>query len=258
MALCGSTDTADGKPCENHGGPRASSHGRRTARPRTTASVRRSSGTARRSRASSRAPATPPAARAQSLWSAPAPTYGRRSQEPPPAPSRREQERDRVREAAVFCADSLSASWQAAVADRITDYAETAWKRLSRSKRKRNCKALARMAQSILKTKAMIHKEVGGIFGRASQALGASDPVQAFADELASNIPLPGEAQAVAIARGLQVAGILLCVMDGRELTKCECFIDLALAETKERVNQILVAAISDWTRLQRFTPGST
>jgi hypothetical protein len=114
------------------------------------------------------------------------------------------------------------------------------------------------MAQSILKTKAMIHKEVGGIFGRASQALGASDPVQAFADELASNIPLPGEAQAVAIARGLQVAGILLCVMDGRELTKCECFIDLALAETKERVNQILVAAISDWTRLQRFTPGST
>jgi hypothetical protein len=181
-----------------------------------------------------------------------------RRQEPPPAPSRREQKRDRVREAAVFCADSLSDSWQAAVADQITDYAQTTWERLSRSKRKRYCKALARMAQSILKTKALIHREIGGIFGRASQALGASDPVQAFADELASNIPLPGDAQAVAIARGLQVAGILLCVIDGRELTKCECFRDLALAETKERVDQILVAAMSDWTALQRFAPTPT
>jgi hypothetical protein len=268
MALCGSTDTDDGRPCTKpvrpgqrrcwlHGGARAPSHGsRRTARPRTTTSVRRSSGAARPSGASSRVPSAPPAAHAQGHWQTPAPAY--RRQEPPPAPSRREQERDRVREAAVFCADSLSDGWQAAVADRITDYAATTWERLSRSKRKRNCKALARMAQSILKTKALIHRQVGGIFGRASQALGASDPVQAFAAELASNIPLPGDAQAVAIARGLQVAGVLLCVMDGRELTKCECFIDLAKAATKERVNQILVAAMSDWTGLQRFASTPT
>jgi hypothetical protein len=45
--------------------------------------------------------------------------------------------------------------------------------------------------------------------------------------------------------------------MDGRDLSKCECFIDLALAETKERVNQILVAAMSDWTGLARFRPRS-
>jgi len=62
----------------------------------------------------------------------------------------------------------------------------------------------------------------------------------------------------IAVARGVQVAGILLCVMDGRNLSKCECFIDLALAETKERVNQILVAAMSDWTSLKKFAPGST
>jgi hypothetical protein len=196
----------------------------------------------------------------QSLWqaSAPAPTYRPQSRELSPAPTRREQEQERVREAAAFCADTLSDSWQEAVADRATDYAQSAWQRLSRSKRKRNCKALARMAQLVLKTKTLIHKEVGGAFGRVAQALGASDPVEAFVDELASNIPLPVDAQAVAIARGLQVAGILLCVMDGRELAKCECFIDLAMAETKERVSQILVAAMSNWTRLQRFAPGST
>lgn len=41
-------------------------------------------------------------------------------------------------------------------------------------------------------------------------------------------------------------------------LTECECFIDLALAETKERVNQILVASMSDWTSLKKFAPVST
>ena len=83
----------------------------------------------------------------------------------------------------MFCADTLSDSWQEAVADRAIDYAQTAWQRLSRSR------------------------------------------------------------------------GILLCVMDNRDLTKCECFIDLALAETKERVNQMLVAAMADWANLKNFAP---
>jgi hypothetical protein len=32
----------------------------------------------------------------------------------------------------------------------------------------------------------------------------------------------------------------------------------LALAETKERVNQILIAGMSDWTGLARFRPQAT
>ncbi len=159
---------------------------------------------------------------------------------------------------AVFCADTLSSSWQEAVADRATDYAQTAWQRLTRSRRKRNCKALARIARSILAAKAQLHKAIGWTFGRVAGALGAGDPAQAFAKELASNIPLPTDAKMIAAARGVQIAGILLCVMDGRDLTKCECFIDLAMAEAKERVNRILVAAMSDWTGLKRFGPGST
>jgi len=61
----------------------------------------------------------------------------------------------------------------------------------------------------------------------------------------------------IAVARGAQVAGILLCVMDNRDLARCECFIDLALAETKERLHQMLDTAMSDWTALARFTPPS-
>jgi hypothetical protein len=62
----------------------------------------------------------------------------------------------------------------------------------------------------------------------------------------------------VAVARGVQVAGILMCVTDNRDLTKCECFIDLAKAEAKERVQQMLVAAMSNWTNLARFSPNTS
>jgi len=161
-----------------------------------------------------------------------------------------------VREAAVFCADSLPDGWQQAVADRATDYAQTAWERLSRSRRKHNCKVLADIARSILAAKTQIHKAVGGLFGWAVGAFGAGDPARAFYQELMSNIPLPIDAKMIAVARGLQVAGILLCVMDGRDLAKCECFRDLALAEAKERVSHILVAAMSDWTSLKTFAAG--
>jgi hypothetical protein len=58
-----------------------------------------------------------------------------------------------------------------------------------------------------------------------------------------------------AVARGIQITGIVLCLMDGRDLTQCECFIDLALAETKERVSRILEAALSDWAKLAEFGP---
>lgn len=73
-------------------------------------------------------------------------------------------------------------------------------------------------------------------------------------EELAANIPLgPIDAKMVAVARGVQVTGIVLCLIDGRELTECRCFVDLALSETKERVKAILIAAMSDWRGLARF-----
>lgn len=150
---------------------------------------------------------------------------------------------------------SLLNGWQEAVADRINDYAQTTWQRLSRSRRKRNCKALVRIARSILEAKAQIHKAVGKLFGWAVGTLGAGDAARAFTEELITNIPLPVDAKMIAVARGVQVTGILLCVMDNRDLTECECFIDLALAETKERVKQILVAAMSDWADLAWFGP---
>ena len=138
MALCGAR-TDDGTPCENpvrspelrcwkHGGPRAPSSGqRRTTRPRTTTSTRRSS-------ASRRRPTAGRAASERIMRQAPAPAPSHWQQPaPPPPPPRHTQENERVKQAAIFCADSLSGGWQAAVAQRITDNAPTTWKRLSRS-----------------------------------------------------------------------------------------------------------------------------
>lgn len=59
------------------------------------------------------------------------------------------------------------------------------------------------------------------------------------------------------MARGLQITGILVCVVDGQDLIRCPFFIDLALAESKARVKQILVAALDDWTGLAAFRPST-
>jgi hypothetical protein len=65
------------------------------------------------------------------------------------------------------------------------------------------------------------------------------------------NIPIaPLDAKMVAVARGVQVAGIVVCVLNGQDVTHCQCFIDLAPTETKAQVKKILLAAIGDWRHL--------
>ena len=243
--------------CWRHGGPRAAaSSARRPASYRPSGSGRRrlspppDPASSWQSWGAPPPPASPPLARAAATRSA-------RTPPAPRPPSRQARQRQRVSEAAAFCADSLSGSWQEAVADRVTGYAGSAWERLRRSHRKRNCKALARLARSILEAKTRLHDLAGEAAGWGVKKMGAGGAAQAFARELASNIPLPTDAKMIAVARGVQIAGILLCVIDGRDLTKCECFTDLALAESKEQVQRILTAAMSDWTGLAQFTPST-
>jgi hypothetical protein len=61
-------------------------------------------------------------------------------------------------------------------------------------------------------------------------------------------IPLIDE-KTVVVARGLQMIGILYCLSENIPLERCPSFIDLARVETKERVKEILVPAMKDWTR---------
>jgi hypothetical protein len=114
------------------------------------------------------------------------------------------------------------------------------------------------MARFILKTKALIHTWVGKVFGWFASGLGAGDAIRAFVKELASNIPLPLDAKMIAVARSLQVAGVLLCVMDGKNLEQCDCFVALVRTETEEQVKKLLIAGMSDWAKLARFRSGDS
>ncbi|WP_341715810.1 hypothetical protein QQG74_17340 [Micromonospora sp. FIMYZ51] len=142
------------------------------------------------------------------------------------------------------------------MSERATEYVtEEVWRQLfsRRRRRRRRCKGLARLAEAILTGKRMLHNLVGAIAAWLASLLGGDRVVQAFARQLAANIPLPPDAKMVAAARGLQVTGVLLCLVNGDDLTRCQCFIDLALEETKTQVKKILLAALEDWTALAHF-----
>lgn len=165
-----------------------------------------------------------------------------------------------MRKAAEYCADVVSSdSWADAVAERASDYVgEETWHRLLRGRRKRQCKALARAADNLLAGKQEIHNALGFLAARGVRFLGGGDAVQAFTSELVAAIPLPAiDAKLIAAARGIQATGVLLCVLGDRDLTKCDCFVALALAETKARVKKILVTAMTDWPKLRTFPPAA-
>jgi hypothetical protein len=167
-----------------------------------------------------------------------------------------EKKRERVKKAASYCSDVLNDGWVDAVAERATDYVtDETWYRVFRS-RGSQCRMLARIAQRILAAKDQLHNWLGDFLAWLLSLVNVGTTAREFAGELAANIPIPPiDLKMVAVARGVQVAGIVVCVSRGEDLTKCQCFVDLALVETKTKVKKILVAAMGDWTRLAYLTP---
>lgn len=163
-------------------------------------------------------------------------------------------ERERVQAAADFCADVVAdGSWEQVVADRLTDRAGDAWQRLTRSRRRRNCKKLAQMARTILKAKDQIHQLAAELAGQAASVADVRGAALDFTRELVKRVPIgPVDAKLTATARAIQMAGIVLCLIEERPMNRCDCFIDLALAETKERVSQILETRLANWAELAR------
>lgn len=196
---------------------------------------------------------------------APGPPEHRPSPAPrPPQPPRRrtpdnltDRERRIVEEAASFCSDVLVEGWKETVADRANTYVtEPTWSKLMRRDRRR-CRLLADLAKAILAGKKALHDLVGSVTARIASFLGFTRVEQQFARELAERIPLPPDAQLVAAARGVQVAGVFVCVANNDDLMRCQCFIDLALEEAKSRVRALLIAGMDDWRDLAAFRPAS-
>jgi hypothetical protein len=159
-------------------------------------------------------------------------------------------EQNRVDLAAAFCVDTVTDGWQEAVASRAADcITPKTWNRLFGRRRQGDCKVLADMAKSLLDGKKALHDFIGSVASRLTGWVEGQAVERAVARELAQRIPIPVlDQKTVVVARGLQMIGILLCLSQGIPLNRCQSFIDLALAETKERVKQILVGAMDDWT----------
>ncbi|WP_329060227.1 hypothetical protein [Amycolatopsis sp. NBC_01480] len=156
--------------------------------------------------------------------------------------------------AAKICREVVTDGWQKTVAGRATDYITTrTWKQVFTPRGSRLCRALAQMAAETLAYKKKLHSAMGAVAAWLIARLGGGGAAQAVARDLTASLPLPVDAKFAAVARGVQLTGILVCVYGGRDLTHCPCFIDLALNETKDRVKKILTAAVDDWANLARF-----
>lgn len=180
-----------------------------------------------------------------------------RGREPRPTPlTLTLSERQKVEAAVQVCAEILTDGWQEVVAERASGYATSeTWQKLFQSHRRRRCRLLADIAKRVLRAKDLAHQLVGGLAEWIFSALNRSRLEQKFARELAKKIPLPQEESVVAAARGVQITGILLCLVNGDDLSRCQCFIDLALEQTKTALKNILCAALEDWRWLAQFPP---
>ncbi|MER7245476.1 hypothetical protein [Kribbella sp. NPDC000426] len=162
----------------------------------------------------------------------------------------------RVDLAAEIRASVVTDGWREVVGDRASEYvASSTFARLTRNYRRRRCRFLADIAKAILAGKAKYHDLVGGLADKVMALFGTERIERQFVRELVTKIPLPGDSRLVATARGVQITGILLCVLNGDDLSRCQCSIDLALEQAKTAVEKLLTTALEDWTQLARFGP---
>ena len=148
-----------------------------------------------------------------------------------------------------FCFDAGTEGWkQQAAKQAIRCITPEIYNSLFKGQRAADCRALAEMAKSILAGKEKLHKVAGGFGAWLSGEFGGNPVERAVARALYERIHIPGaDDHANAVARSLQIIGIVLCIGRGLDLRRCQCFIDLSYTEAKEKVKDILVAATDDW-----------
>ncbi|MBY8343024.1 hypothetical protein LXH13_19940 [Streptomyces spinosirectus] len=152
-----------------------------------------------------------------------------------------------------MCLDVIENGGTAVIAERASAYvSEETWKTLVKRHRRRGCDDLAQLARSILKGKERLHEAVGRAAGGVFGFLGRPRIERVFAEELARRIPLPVDAKLSAAARGLQIAGIYICIVGNRDLADCACLREILKAEGKERLKRLMQGALEDWQGLPR------
>ncbi|NEB20212.1 hypothetical protein [Streptomyces coelicoflavus] len=144
----------------------------------------------------------------------------------------------------------------AVIAGRAGAYvSDETWKALVKKHRRRGCDDLASLARAILQGKEQLHAAVGRAAGGLLGLFLRPPIARVFARELAARIPLPGEAELTAAARGLQIAGIYVCLTGERDLAGCACLRDVLKVEGMEQFKKLAEGATVDWLELPGRVP---
>ncbi|MFC7480869.1 hypothetical protein ACFQX7_13745 [Luedemannella flava] len=160
-----------------------------------------------------------------------------------------------LQQAASYCIDATTIGALAALEERANDYiSDKTWEAVRCSWNTRNCEALAKLSLAILEGKKRLHLGVGKLTGFLLGLFGPPRFAVLLTEEIASRVPLPFiDDNAIIAARGIQVTGVVMCLLQGRDLIDCACFADVVMAEGKERMKALLVAAEHDWSGLRNL-----
>ncbi|GAA5154353.1 hypothetical protein GCM10023321_26030 [Pseudonocardia eucalypti] len=156
----------------------------------------------------------------------------------------------KVKAAADFCADVFKDGAVEATAERVADHVtKETWNRLKRKWRRGRCRWLNEMAKIVLAGKAKYHELGATAITKMLRLVIGHKAESAFVRELATNLPLPGDAKFVAVAQGIRIIGIWLCVVEYSSPERCFCFEALALQYGKEATKSLLIAEGELWTK---------
>ena len=95
-----------------------------------------------------------------------------------------------------------------------------------------SCKALARTAKSLLRFKKVLHVIAGNAAGEVWARFRPKTFEVKLARWLVQRFPQPTDLVFIKTARCLQALGVLCCMNANRDMTKCQCLRDLAVALT--------------------------
>jgi hypothetical protein len=147
-------------------------------------------------------------------------------------------------------ADGLRPTIGDRVADRVVDYLGWSgrWRLRTRRWSGVDCRLLAQTAKAVLDLKRKLHD----VTGEAVSRLLPSDTPRfqrMLVKKIVAKVPLPPDIKLEAIARGLQIIGIFMCIVGNVPLERCACLRMLGPQLIKEQIKRYVEDLLEETKR---------
>jgi hypothetical protein len=147
-------------------------------------------------------------------------------------------------------ADGLRPTIADRVADRVVDYLGWSgrWRLRTRRWSGADCRLLAQTAKAVLDLKRKLHDVTGEA---VSRLLPPDTPRfhRMLVKKIAAKVPLPPDIKLEAIARGLQIIGIFMCIVGNMPLERCACLRMLGPQLIKEQIKRYVEDLLEETKR---------